>query len=148
MLTLNVSLARSPRRSSPHTHAPGPMNISPRFCARSIAYATAAPRTVRHQRAVRAMLDISLPRLIPIVQVVQQSGATRVRQKLAAKADQPPRWDAELQPHPTLAVIHHIWFIARCGRRSSASRRPHSLPDSRSPTARSRFPASRRGSRA
>src|SRR5262245_7734220 len=59
------------------------------------------PFTIRHQSAVGAALDRSLPGRVAIEQRVDDTGTARIGKKVGAETDQSARRNGKLQPHPT-----------------------------------------------
>ena len=58
------------------------------------------------------MRDLALPRLVAVEEVVEQAGAARVGEELAAEADEAARRDAELEADAAGAVVRHVRHAA------------------------------------
>src|SRR6185369_10573672 len=67
---------------------------------------------VPHQRPGGPARDLPVPRRPAVEEVVQEAAAARVREKLRAVADEPPRRDAVLEAHAPRPVIRHLDHLA------------------------------------
>jgi hypothetical protein len=63
---------------------------------------------VGDERAVGPGLDLALPRLVAVEDVVEDAGAAGLGQELGPEADQPAGRDAVLEPDPARAVVDHL----------------------------------------
>ena len=81
---------------------------------------------VGDQRAGRAGADVAVPRLVALVDVVQQAGAAGLGEELGAEADQAAGRDDVLHPGPAGAVVDHLLEPALAQRHELDDARPGS----------------------
>ena len=66
------------------------------------------PAAVGHHRAVAPGLELAVPGLPPVEDVVEHAGAAGLGHELGAEADQAAGRNPVLHPHPAGAVVDHL----------------------------------------
>ena len=102
-----------------YTSVPGPTNIVPRSCRFASAKPVVGAAPVGDQRAGRPGADLAGPRLVALVDVVQQPGPAGLGEELGAEPDQPARRHDVLHPDPAGAVVDHLLEPALAQRRAA-----------------------------